>query len=76
MIKEKKLIEKTLMYFFNQIKAEYKFEPNIQIPSIEVHASRMIRHCEVLMSSKEYQKFEEDMSKELRNIINSLNHNP
>lgn len=75
MIKEKKLIEKTLMYFFNQIKTGYKFEPNIQIPSIEVHASRMIRHCEALMSSKEYQKFEKDMSEELRNIINSLNQN-
>jgi len=71
----KVLVEKTLAYLFNQIKTEYKFEPNIEIPAMEVHSARMLRHYKDLRSSKAFQKFEKEMECELNNIIDSLNRN-
>lgn len=72
---DKIIIEKTLSYLFNQIKTEYKFEPNIDIPAIEVHSTRMLRHYKELRSSKAFQKFEKEMESEVKNIIDSLNRN-
>ncbi len=69
------VIEKTLSYLFNQIKTEYKFEPNTRIPAMEVHSTRMLRHYKDLRSSKAFQKFEKEMESELKNIIDSLNRN-
>jgi len=71
----KALVEKTLTYLFNQIKTGYQFKPNIDIPAMEVHSSRMLRHYKELRSSKAFQKFEKEMESELNNIIDSLNRN-